>query len=66
MERGGFGNVARAYKVRRACCGTQRCSAGWRSLGGRRRGCGWLRAGGMRGPARVGAADVGGDGRRAR
>eukprot|EP00966_Prymnesium_polylepis_P018542 426821-Prymnesium_polylepis.1 len=33
-------------------------------LGGRRRGCGWLRARGCRGPARVGAAGVGGDDQR--
>ena len=34
-----------------------------RLLGGRRCGCGWVRAAGQHGPARVGAADVGGDGR---
>ena len=42
----------------------QRCTE--TSLDGRRRGCGWLRACGRRGPARVGAAGVGGDGQRPR
>mmetsp|Transcript_12314 Transcript_12314/g.31985 ORF Transcript_12314/g.31985 Transcript_12314/m.31985 type:complete len:207 (-) Transcript_12314:6-626(-) len=64
MERGGLGTWrARKFAERR---GTALQPAARRMLGGRRRGCGWLRACGRRGPARVGAAGVGGDGQRAR
>eukprot|EP00966_Prymnesium_polylepis_P112808 2609218-Prymnesium_polylepis.1 len=44
---------ARKFTERRGTA-LQRCTE--TSLGGRRHGCGWLRACGRRGPARVGAA----------
>ena len=66
MERGGFGNVARAEvcESHRVCwSGRARCWVRDRSLGGRCRGCGWCgRVGGGR-PARVGVLVLDGDGR---
>ena len=62
-------NVAgweRGARVSSQSVAGQPCSTARRMLGGRRRGCGWLQARGRRGPARVGAAGVGGDGQRAR